>query len=193
MRPRQFSDEELHATARQCFLEHGPGVSTSVIAAQLGVSQAALFKRCGTKQALLIEALRPPARPPWIEIVDGGPDERPVPEQLREVVEGIDQFFQKMMPALSVLHAAGLQRSDILCDGEVPPPTLSHRTLTQWFQRLHAQGRARISHPQSTAMAFLGAIHARHMLRHMLGEHGPKTEPEFLDNLVDVFWTGISP
>ena len=41
-------------------------------------------------------------------------------------------------------------------------------------------------------MVFLGAIHARHMLCHVLGEHAPKTEPEFLQNLVDVFWACFS-
>jgi hypothetical protein len=42
-------------------------------------------------------------------------------------------------------------------------------------------------------MAFLGALHARHMLGHVLGDHAPQIEPQFLENLVDVFWAGITP
>ena len=53
MRPRQFSDDELLQTARRCFLEHGPGVSTGLIAEELGVSQAALFKRFKPIQAAM--------------------------------------------------------------------------------------------------------------------------------------------
>lgn len=192
MRPRQFTDDELLQTARRCFIEHGPAVSTSVIAGELGVSPAALFRRCKTKQALMLQALAPPCRPAWIARVEAGPDRRPVPEQLREVVEGIDSFFAQMLPAIAVLRAAGVEPEQMLRERELPPPVLAHRTLTGWFQRLHEQGRVHVPQPQSTAMAFLGAIHARHMLHHMLGEHGPRTEPDFLNNLVDVFWSGIA-
>ncbi len=193
MRPRQFTDQDLLETARRCFLEHGPAVSTSVIAAQLGVSQAALFKRCGTKQELMLAALRPPDCPTWIEAVASGPDERPAVEQLRELVERIDRFFEQMMPAIHLLRAAGIDPMTVMQGFDVPPPTLAHRTLTAWFSRLHEQGRARIPHPQSAALAFLGAIHSRRMLQHLLGDHGPQTEPEYLDNVVDLFWNGISP
>lgn len=192
MRPRQFTDDELLETARRCFLEHGPGVSTSVIANELGVTSAALFRRCGTKQALMLQALAPPGHPEWISRIEAGPDERPVPEQMREVLEAIDAFFEEMLPAIAVLRAAGMDPEQILCKRELPPPVLAHRALTAWFRRLHAQGRAHVPQPQSTAMGFLGAIQARHMLRHVLGEHAPRTEPDFLHTLVDVFWSGIA-
>jgi AcrR family transcriptional regulator len=193
MRPRQFSDHELLETARRCFLEHGPGVSTSAIAEELGVSQAALFKRFKTKQALMVEALAPDDRPPWIAEVEAGPDDRPVPVQLRDVVGRVDAFLAQMLPCIAVLRAAGIEPAEMIRGREVPPPVLAHRTLTGWFRRLHAQGRARIPHPQSTAMMFLGALHARHMLGHVLGSHAPQLEPEFLQNLVDVLWSGIAP
>jgi AcrR family transcriptional regulator len=193
VRPRQFTDDEVLEIARRCFLEHGPRVSTSVIAGELGVSQAALFKRFKTKQALMIRALAPTSRPRWIDQVEAGPDERPVVEQLREALEGINAFFEQLLPCITVLRTAGVEPECMMREFEVPPPTLAHRTLTAWFQRVHEAGRAHVPHPQSTAMAFLGAIHARHMLRHVLGEHAPQAEPEFLDNLVEVFWTGIDP
>lgn len=193
MRPRQFTDEALLETARRCFLEQGPGVSTSVIAKELGVSQAALFKRFKTKQALMMAALAPPGIPAWVESVMAGPDERPVPEQLRSIVEGIDDFFAGMMPSLTVLHAAGFDPKCMMAEFEVPPPTAAHRALTAWLSALHESGRAYVPAPKSTAMTFLGTIHARHMLGHVLGEHAPQTEPEFLSNLVDLIWAGIDP
>ena len=193
MRPRQFTDLELLQTARRCFLEHGPGVSTGVIAEELGVSQAALFKRFKTKEALMREALAPGDRPPWIDEVEAGPDARPVPVQLREVVERIDSYFAQMLPCIAVLRAAGLGPVDVLREREVPPPVLAHRALTGWFRRLHEQGRARIPQPQATAMAFLGAMHARHMLGHVLGAHAPTLEPDFPQVLVDLLWSGIAP
>lgn len=193
MRPRQFTDDEVLEIARRCFLAHGPRVPTAVIADELGVSQAALFKRFKTKQALMIRALAPVPRPAWIDQVEAGPDDRPVPEQLRVAVEGINEFFEQMLPCITVLRSAGIEPESLIRLSDLPPPTLAHRTLSAWFRRLHDAGRAHIPHPQSTAMAFLGAIHARHMLRHVLGEHAPQTEPDFLNNLVAVFWSGIDP
>lgn len=166
---------------------------TSLIADELGVSQAALFKRCGTKQALMLKALGAPTRPAWIDEVLAGPDDRPVPEQLLRLVERIDTYFEQLLPAIAVLRAAKIDPEQMLREHEAPPPLIAHRAVTGWFQRLHERGRARVPHPQSTAMAFLGAIHARHMLCHVLREHAPQTEPEFLTNLVDVFWRGIAP
>lgn len=193
MRPRQFTDDEVLETARRCFLAHGPAVSTAVIADELGVSQAALFKRFKTKQALMIRALAPAHRPAWIDEVEAGPDDRPVPEQLRTALQGINAFFEQMLPCIAVLRSAGVEPKSMMREYELPPPTLAHRTLTAWFRRLHEAGRAHVPHPHSTAMAFLGAVHARHMLRHVLGEHAPRAEPEFLSNLVAVFWSGIDP
>lgn len=193
MRPRQFTDDDVLDIARRCFLEHGPSVSTAVIADELGVSQAALFRRFKTKQALMVRAMAPQSPPAWIDQIQAGPDARSVPVQMHEVVRAIDAFFEQLLPCIAVLRSAGIEMSSVIQECEPAPPTRAHRALTGWFSRLHEQGRADIPHPQSTAMAFLGAIHARHMLRHVLGEHAPRTEPEFLDNLVRVFWVGIDP
>ena len=62
MRPRKISDEDILDVARECLLEQGVNVSTQVIAKRLGVSQATLFKRFGTKVKLLQMALWIPIR-----------------------------------------------------------------------------------------------------------------------------------
>lgn len=49
-RPRSITDEEIHAVAREVFVEHGPVAPVSLIAERLGVSHAALFGRVGTKE-----------------------------------------------------------------------------------------------------------------------------------------------
>ena len=75
-RPKGIPDTEVLAEARRCFLRYGPGVSTETIAAGLSLSQPALFKRFGTKKALMMSALRPPPTPAWVVALDDGPDER---------------------------------------------------------------------------------------------------------------------
>lgn len=192
MRPRQFTDEELYAVARRVFLEHGPGVSTAVIAAELGVSSPALFRRVGTKEELLLRAMTQGLPPPWIERVVAGPDERPVREQLLDVAHEVDAFFTRMMPAFSTLRAAGICPQDLLDHFDEPPPVRAIRALTGWFQRLHERGRVRAPNPEAVAIAFLGSMHARSMFRHILGDVAPTGGPDYLRDVVDMLLQGIS-
>lgn len=191
MRPRQFTDEELYAVARRVFLEHGPGVSTAVIAAELGVSPPALFRRVGTKEELLFRAMTQGLPPPWIEKVAEGPDERPVREQLLDVAHEVDAFFTRMMPAFSTLRAAGICPEDMTKHFDVPPPVRAVRALTAWFRRLHEGGHVRARNPEAVAIAFLGTMHARSMFRHILGDVAPTGGPDYLQDVVDMLLQGI--
>ncbi|MEE9386146.1 MAG: TetR/AcrR family transcriptional regulator [Nannocystaceae bacterium] len=193
MRPRTFSDQELLETARRCFLERGPGVSTGVIAAELGVSQAAVFKRFPTKQALMLRALAPPAKPGWVEELERGPDERPVKEQLRAHLGRIDAFFSEIIPCMAVLSAAGFEKKDVCASYDEPPPVKAHRALSTWLEALEAQRRTDLPSPRSAATIILGALQARHMLRYMLGPAAPATSPNYLDDIVDLLWRGMQP
>lgn len=58
-RPPAYDHEQLIAAAYDVLRKHGPvGLSLRPIAAQLGVSQPALFKRIGSKRALIMEMQR---------------------------------------------------------------------------------------------------------------------------------------
>jgi AcrR family transcriptional regulator len=194
MRPRSFSDEDLLETARRIFLDKGPGVSTTRIAEALGVSQAALFKRFATKKQLMLKALLPKAEPKWITHIAKGPDDRPVPEQLLEIVHRIDSFFSRMMPALQVIRAAGID-PDSMFDffpGD-PPPVRAHAALSSFFATLHEEGRISCEDPHATASAFMGAMHGHHNMRHMLGDRAPCTGDDYPERLVAIFWNGMKP
>ncbi len=194
MRPRSFSDEDLLETANRLFLEFGPSVSTSRIAEALGVSQAALFKRIATKKELMIRALAPRVLPAWFDRLSRGPDERPVGEQLHDIITEMEEFFSRMMPSLMVLRAAGISPNSMLklFPGE-PPPLRARRVLTQFFVELNAQGRTDVASPEVTAAAFMGAIHNYHTLAHMLGDQSAARCENFAEDLVDLFWSGIKP
>lgn len=194
MRPRTFTDQELLDTARALFLEHGPKLSTSRIAEALGVSQAALFKRFSTKQELMIRALMPQGAPPWIERISDGPDARPVPEQLLQIIREIEEFFGGMMPAIAVLRASGITPESMLehFPGE-PLPCRVHTTMTRFFATLHEQGRATVASPEAAAMAFMGAMHSRHNLQHILGDRAPEVGDDYPERMVELFWSGMKP
>jgi AcrR family transcriptional regulator len=154
--------------ARGVILAHGPAVSTALIAEHAGVSQATLFKRFGTKEALVVRALAAPECMAFVDVLAAGPDARPIPEQLAAAGAEILAFYTRMVPAVQALFAAGV-RPDCAFAGEVPPPL---------------------------RYAFMGALHGRVFLRHFLSGPAP-AEPaddaRFVAGLVDALWAGLAP
>lgn len=64
-RPRTVTDQAILDAARHCAMERGPAVSLDVIAERVGVTSPALLKRFGSRQDLMIAALRPSDPPAW--------------------------------------------------------------------------------------------------------------------------------
>lgn len=193
-RPRTVTDDEILRAARACFLEHGPAVSTTHIADELDLSQAALFKRFGSKQELMLRALLPPPEPAWLETVRGGPDERPIRDQLVEIGMAAGLFFEEMTPAMMMLKASGIADSEMLCRYELPPPARALQMLTAWFQAAMDQGRIRPVKAMDLALSFMGVIHGRGFLKHVAGAWIPFGALEdTIRQHVDVLWRGLEP
>ncbi|MGH1340109.1 MAG: TetR/AcrR family transcriptional regulator [Nannocystales bacterium] len=192
MRPRQFTDAELFAAAREVILAHGPSVSAKRIAEELGVSAAALFKRVGTKHELIRRALVGANVPEFVLRLEQGPDDRPVQEQLLERALEMDAFFTKAMPAIAMLKAGGFCPSEVFSDLEVPPPIRALRAMTFWFETLRTQGRVTITDSEAIAMAFIGALQAPHALRSFLPSY-PDGGSAYLSTLVETTLHGIAP
>lgn len=167
-RPRQVSDEELLASARACFLEHGPGVSTTVIAERVGVSQAAVFKRFPTKNELMVAALRPPEHPPFLGLLERGPDPATsLEDQLTEIGLAISRFLGEIVPCIATLHASGIDKEALFRGYQVPPPIRTQLALAAWFQRAQGLGLVRALPPGDLATAFMGSLHVRAFLQHV--------------------------
>jgi len=194
-RPRTVSDEEMLSAARAVFLEHGGGASTKAIAERLGVSQAALFKRFGTKKDLMIAALAPPAVPPFVPILEGGPDpDRPMDEQLGELARVMASFFTEMVPCVMVLNTSGMDPRAILEAHDVPPPVRAQRAVAAWVRQAIDLGLARDCDPDAVAFAVLGVLHLRAFFSTLTRQ--PPTEAELtahVERAIDVLWRGIAP
>jgi Bacterial regulatory proteins, tetR family len=95
-RPKEVTDEQIVVAARRCFLERGAGVSAAYIARGLGVSHTTLFNRFGSKEALMIAALWPPEKVPWVAALEAGPDDRPIRQQLVEHGKVMSSYFQEL-------------------------------------------------------------------------------------------------
>ena len=194
-RPRQVSDAAILEAAAACFKED-PNVPTSEIARRVGLSQAALFKRFGTKMRLMLAAMGVQDGPPWIELTEAGPDERPIPDQLNQIGHAIDDFFRDLMPRVVVLKAVGASFRELFGDDEVPPPIKGYQAVRDWFSRAIDQDRIHAQDPQALALAFIAMFQARAFWMQMGGpkhSQGLPEGPEYVDHIVDLFWNGIAP
>jgi len=181
--------------AREVFLEHGPATSTEVVAKRVGFSQAALFKRFGTKRSLMIAALSPPPVPPFAPRLATGPSEDcAVQEQLRVLGMELVQFFSKMVPNLMCLRAAGILPEDLLAQFDIPPPMVAQQALSAWLARGMAQGRLRRTDPSALAYALLGALHLKVFVSHVSRQPLSPTElSSYAEDVVDALWGGLKP
>lgn len=195
VRPRKFTDEDILTAARAVFLEHGPGASTTLVAAAVGMSQAALFKRFGTKDRLLMRSLLPRGPIAFIGSLQRGPDQRPIPDQLVEIAVEASRFFDQMMPCLMTLKAAGLDLERTLRGAPEPPPLRARRAAAAWLQQAMDGGRMRPGQADSIALMFLGAIQARAAMTHIFGD-APLDEDQRLAHaqaVMDALWHGLDP
>lgn len=194
-RPRQVSDEDILDAARETFLAEGPSASTSRIAELVGLSQASLFKRFGTKHNLMIRALLPNDGPPaFVSLLAGGPDERPIPDQLQRIAKGTLAFFKTLVPAMAVLKSAGLDPKDLFARWETPPPVLAVRALERWFREAADRGRIHCPDPEATAISFLGMMQVRAFWTHVAGKRfSAQPDDQYVAAVIDQLWRGLAP
>ena len=170
-RPRRITDAEIAAAARACFTEHGPSVSTEVIAERLGVTAPALFKRVGSKENLLARALCPSdGVPEWLLALERGPEEGPCVDQLVGLLRNAWGFFRRIAPSLVVVRAAGVPLDRVFPADVPPPPIATRRAVAGWLRRAADQGRIRELDVEAVAEALLGTIEARSFLAYVAGD-----------------------
>lgn len=192
-RPRNLDDENILKEARECFLEHGAGVSTTVIAERLGISHGVLFQRFGTKEQLLRAALVPPNEAPWFALARSGPDDRDVRLQLRELAHEISAYLARIVPSLVVLRSAGIHPDWTNTRPEDRPPVRARQEVAEWFARASARGLLGPVNPDHVTDVFLGALQFRpfhvHLLRQNpdLADDGP-----YLDFVVDMIFQTLA-
>lgn len=186
-RPRLISDEQILATMRSCALEHGPRVSLDVVAEQLHVTAPALLKRFGTREALLVAALRPADNPSWMQAFDEGPDGRPFREQLLEHFERVWAYFSEVVPCLSVLRESGVPPERVF-DLKKNGPARAIRTMEAWLERAHQQGLIGVAASETAATAMLGALQTRAFTAHLAKLHySARNNRAYLEELAELF------
>lgn len=192
-RPRLFTDDEILAATQSCIFEFGPGVSTTTIAERAGTSQAVLFKRFGTKEKLIISALRQPMqRNPVGDLLREGPHDAPIRTQLIGLGVTMIEMMRRVVPCLAMLHAAGLgtDAENALDDS---PAIRVRSLLVDWFQQALDDGRIRGVNPHIIAVGFLGMLHERPFRETIVRDTDLTcTDEEYVTQVVDSLLFGIA-
>lgn len=194
MRPPKISNEMILDMARQCLAEQGGSVSTQFIADQLGISQATLFKRFGSKVNLLQKAVSLPGKAHSVlKYLKAEPTEAPVREQLEVICLKFLTLFDEALPLWSSLRTAGLCVPENL--PENAPPVLARKYFTTWIKKLQEEGRIRKEvDAEAISIAIIGAVQHRSVRVHIMKDKNlTQTKEEYVASIIDVFWKGLSP
>lgn len=182
-RPRRVTDEELLSAARQVFLEHGPSAPVELIADRVGITAPAVFRRVGSKQQLMVQALTTGFGQSFVEVLRAGPHvDSPVGEQVAEIVGMLRQDIEALLPCLSTLRAAGLEVADLAAAFDEAPPALAQRELAAWIRRGQALGLFREQDADAAAISCMGAVHMRVFFTRILGLQLPGAD-EHVDHV----------
>ncbi|TNE86678.1 MAG: TetR/AcrR family transcriptional regulator [Deltaproteobacteria bacterium] len=195
-RPRQVTDEAIFAAVREAVETHGPSVATSTIAEMVGLSQAALFKRFGTKEALFVKGLAPNPPVELFQFFAGGPTaDRPFRDQLVELATALFKMQRDMLPRIHALLACGYGPDRIFKHFDAPPPVLMLRGMSTWFEVARERGLIG-DDVDSTALAkaLLGSLFFQSHIHKLAGDWLQEPDPEgYVESLVDILLDGIRP
>jgi AcrR family transcriptional regulator len=206
-RPPKITTEEIIAVARQVFLEQGAGASTLLIAERTGISEAAIFKRFGTKQALFLASMGISDNHPWINVLSQGKPTPAIRADLIEICSQILEFYQEVMPRVMMMMNQG--KTSFPPPMLEPPPIRDTQLLAGYLDRAIKKGYIKSCSAITVAHAIIGGINSYVIMQNMSKLPFPATsllksqsitsdasiaEPElFIPNLIDTIWAGIDP
>jgi AcrR family transcriptional regulator len=199
-RPPKITNEEILAAARQVFLEQGQSGSTLEIAEKAGISEASIFKRFSTKQALFLAAIGISETPQYVKLLSGKTSTAAIRTELTEICTQMMEFYQEVMPRVMMM----MTKTKSSLPPLVPPPLRDAQLVAGYLDRAIAQGQLKTCDSMTVAHAIVGAIQNYAMTQTIANKIPfplpfvlPKLkaiEPEiFIHNLIETLWAGIAP
>ncbi len=190
-RKKIIEDEQLLMHARTLFLEKGIQASTKDIATLAGISQATLFQRFPTKEALFHAAIVIP-KPDTNAILGAALDHADPVSALSAICEAMLTYFRAMMPlALQLWTHPAISLQDMQGQFQKNNPALLGNALTEHLRELNQGGKASIANPASSAFLLVAAIHSLALFE-LMGAHGGQFPPSTINAMVDSLWRGMA-
>jgi AcrR family transcriptional regulator len=207
-RTPKITNEAILAAAREVFLAQGMGASTLEIADRAGISEASIFKRFTTKQALFLAAIGIAETPKWVKALSSRTPTANIKSELTDICSEMLAFYQEVLPRVMMMMAPGnlphLTQSP-------PPPIRDSQLLAEFLERAIDQGYLRVCDPNTIAHMIVGGITnyvaAQAIASQSLAEapqggivpqfaipKHPQREPsQFIQHLIETLWMGIAP
>jgi AcrR family transcriptional regulator len=182
-RPKQVSDVQLLEAARRVFLEHGAKVPVATIARHLGVTATALFRRVGSKNQLMVQALQPP-EPPAIGILKQGfRDDESADVQMSRVLMNMVGYLNTVIASEFCMRDAGVHT--VAERVYINYPIKLRQAIAKWLQAGQKRGRVRAGNVKIMAEALLGTLEMRYTLAYLMHKsHSPASDRQFVTGLV---------
>jgi AcrR family transcriptional regulator len=189
-RNKTISDDEILAVARTLFLKEGVNASTRDIAKQVGISEAVIYQRFGTKENFFFAAMKlPEARLNAIFCIQIG--EGNIVENLERVSVQIIEYFREVMPVfLTLISHPSFNMQTFLQQHSVPAMQLSEK-LTDYLAGELKLGRVRKGNIAVAIDILLSYLH-NIALYETIG--APKTKVNCaVTDAIAVLWNGLAP
>jgi AcrR family transcriptional regulator len=187
-RPKTISDKAVLRIARDVFGKHGHTATTRKIAHSVGLSEAILYQRFGSKDALFFAAMH--AQGPEIEALLG-PEEPPddAREYLGEVLRRLGGYFAEVIPlALRVMMHPSFDPASLSRTTPGGPAEL-REGLAKRITSLAARGRLRAADPLMVARLLLSLAHDWGL--GVAFAHGSVSSDRRLEDFLGVLWEGL--
>ncbi len=196
-RPPRITRDQILDSARDAFTTGGFAATTLAdIAAQLGVTPAAILRHFETKQDLFAAAMssRALAVPPFVEELaraDATEDPRLV---LRRFAEQFVPFMSTVIrPAIAVqMHRAARATTLVVpfdTHDDETPPRRGIRIMTGYFRRAMNAGTVRRGDPRAMALLFVGQLQSYVFIHHILDVTPVYPLDDYLDAMISL-WAG---
>jgi AcrR family transcriptional regulator len=190
-RHKTVSDDDVIQIAREVFRAHGHTATTRQIADAIGISEAILYQRFGSKDELFFKAMH--AAGPDIERLLG-PNEPPGDAQtyIRSVTSALAKHFLEVIPlGLRVMTHPSFDPKVIARFQPAGPASLQ-QGLADRLKSLSKRGLIEVRSELTTARLLASLAHdwaLRTVFAHGTGSH----RHHDLDEMVDVLWEGLKP
>jgi AcrR family transcriptional regulator len=187
-RPKTIADDELLRIAREVFGAHGHAASTRDVAAAAGISEAVLYKRFRTKDALFRRAMQ--GAPPDLETLLGPYSSRNPKADLLRIARHLEEFFaEHMATVLAVVTNPELHGRHMHAMAQHLPFADIERGVAERVRRLRDDGLvAATIKPAAAARAIVRVAHGAAFLAAVTGDQGEHD----LRDVIDVLWAGLS-
>lgn len=167
-RPRSVTDEQILEATRATVLERGVQVPLDSVADELGVTTPALLKRFGTRQALLVAALKPDLREFEANFAPSPDPVRPFEDQLEGLIDRLSNHFAKVFPCMMALRECGYSPEQLDGKDALPRPVYGVRLMARWLERCLEAKLIDTEAIETAATAILGAISTRSISAHLM-------------------------